>query len=716
MYKQAVLTLTESCNFRCPYCMQGTHPTYDRNMTDQLFKAILKKCYDNGITKITLFGGEPLVNFGEEKQKELLKYKNDFQVVIYTNGSLLDEKMITYFDQFPNVKVNISCHNKISIEGAKRTAEIMDTRKYALLCVCDHNGFTAKFKMLKPLLDEYKSILCLQTVVPDFDFSPKYTLPIYDALYPYKDQLQEKDLFTAEHREELEDGIVQNTEFIFTWDGFITLTKGVNVDDNTAIFPLETPFEEIIKHKSNPNNTPISHYPWQCKFCPIKNYKEANCPYAWGAVHDFSLCQRMMLLYAIIKGDRDMLCDKIVSTKPKAVDYFKYDNKIRNVMLNVTDQCNFRCRMCFCNWESNYMTKEIADKAIELAISRKDPLIDKITVTFFGGEPMLNYDLIQYVIEKYKDRCKFSMTTNASLLTPEKLDYLKENDCILLFSIDGDKETQDYNRPFANSDASTFDILKPKIPEILKRYPNITFRSTIIPETVKYLHHNYQFAKETGFNSYFCTPDAYSEWHGEAGDELMKQTSLIALDIIKDIYEGNNVVMPKFYVDGIVDYLRIKDNLTLPSTSPFRCGMGIYGFGVGATGIISACQEHSTITDGDDIFIIGDVWSGISKEKHLRLIDTFEAEKIEWLKEECKDCALREVCINHVCPSRQYFMFKTFAKCAYADCLWTRCSYNAAQLTFAFFTQNFSPNFEKLLGEILKNAQLELKKEVSYNV
>ena len=107
MYKQAVLTLTESCNFRCPYCMQGTHPTYDRNMTDQLFKAILKKCYDNGITKITLFGGEPLVNFGEEKQKELLKYKNDFQVVIYTNGSLLDEKMITYFDQFPNVKVNI---------------------------------------------------------------------------------------------------------------------------------------------------------------------------------------------------------------------------------------------------------------------------------------------------------------------------------------------------------------------------------------------------------------------------------------------------------------------------------------------------------------------------------------------------------------------------------------------------------------------------------
>lgn len=717
MYKQAVIILTESCNFKCPYCMQGTHPTYDRNMTDETFSKILQKCKEEGLTKVILFGGEPLVNFGQKKREELLKYKDDFYVGIYTNAGLLDDETIRYFDQFDRVRINISCHNKISIEGAERVAKIMSPEKYSILAVCDHNSFQAKFNMVKPLLDKYHSMLTLQTIVPGFDFSPKYTIPIYEALLPYKDQLSIKDLFIERNRNNIEDGSIENTEFIFTWDGNITLTKGVDVQPEDIVFPLDTPLSEIIQDESNPNNGEIKHFPWQCKTCPIKNYKEANCPYAWGGTFDFTLCRRMILLYAIVKEEKDLLCDAIMSAEPQIVDYEKYNQRIANVMLNVTDQCNFRCRMCFCNWDSKFMTKEIADKAIELAMSRKDPNLDKITVTFFGGEPMLNFPLIKYVIDKYKDKCGYSMTTNGSLLTPEILDYLKENNCNILFSIDGDKETQDYNRPFAKGTASTFDVLKPIIPEILKRYPQVTFRSTIIPETVHLLYHNYCFAKKNGFRNYFCTPDAYSEWHGAPAEELKKQVSLIAVDIIQDIYEGKLPLIPKFFMDGVVDYLRLKDNLTMPSSSPFRCGMGIYGFGVGATGIISACQEHSTITDDeDDIFIIGDVWNGISTEKHWRLIDTFQAEKSEWIEKECPDCPLREVCINHVCPSRQYFMYKSFKKHAYADCLWTQCEHLVGELVFSFFTKNFSPNFENFLSMCLEANDLKMDKRVEYNV
>ena len=412
-----------------------------------------------------------------------------------------------------------------------------------------------------------------------------------------------------------------------------------------------------------------------------------------------------------------MLCDIIMKDEPTSLNYEDYNHKLNMIMLNTTDQCNFRCRMCFCHWDAPKMTKEIADKAIELALPRKDPKVEKLTINFFGGEPLLNYDLIQYVIEKWKDKCRFSITTNGSLLTEEILNYLKDNNVGFLLSIDGDKETQDYNRPLANGKGS-FELVEPKINMILERYPVVTFRSTIIPETVQYLHHNYQFAKQRGFKNYFCTPDCYSNWDEKACKELQYQTSLITLDIIKDIYSGNQPLLPKFYTDGLVDYLRIKDNLTVPSVSPFRCGMGIYGFGVGATGIISACQEHSTITDDpNDIFIIGNVNDGISEEKHLHLINKFYKEKTEWLNSECKDCFLREVCVNHVCPSRQGFIFNCFNKHTKGDCIWAQCAYGCAKMSFEFFEKNYSPNFEMLLESLLtSNNHLKLEKEIIYNV
>jgi uncharacterized protein len=139
-----------------------------------------------------------------------------------------------------------------------------------------------------------------------------------------------------------------------------------------------------------------------------------------------------------------------MAEQPFPEKYENYNQHIQHIMLNVTDQCNFRCRMCFCDWQDNYMTPEIADKAIELALKRKSPRVDKITINFFGGEPLMNFNLIKYVVEKWEKKCEFSMTTNGSLLTNEILDYLKEHKVGLLLSIDGDKETQDYNRPFRN--------------------------------------------------------------------------------------------------------------------------------------------------------------------------------------------------------------------------------------------------------------------------
>lgn len=716
MYNTASVILTEGCNLNCSFCFEGHSKDNTKRMSDDTFDKVLDKIIKENLTIIHLFGGEPLFNFTFHMQKRLLEIKDKITLFVTTNGILLDEELCRYFSYFPSKKISISCHTPLSIKAAEIATNFLAPHELCLMVVGDHLTFGKQFQKIEPIIAQNKAHFGVQFVVPDFNYSPEYTLPLYDLLYPYRKNLDTYDLFTG--KKGVYDGSDVATEIIFTYDGKISLSKSTNLTANDITFSLDTPLKEILGSKFNYGEYPIQYLPWQCATCPIKDFAQASCPAVWRKINDFTLCRRSLFMYSLVKEDKEILKSEILAEQPVAHNYSEFSHNITSVMLNVTDQCNFRCRMCFCDWADHYMSQETANKAIDLALKRKNPKVDKLNINFFGGEPMLNYSLIQYLIEKWEDKCTFSMTTNGSLLTLENMDYLKEHKVGILFSIDGAKETQDYNRPFRSSKASTFDVLLKKIPEILIRWPEVTFRSTLIPETVHLLYENYCFAKRQGFKSYFCTTDAYSDWHGYE-NELKKQIGYITLDIIRDIYEGRETVIPKFFSDGIFDFLRIKDrdSIHINEATPFRCGLGIYGIGVGATGIISACQEHSTIQENKgDIFIIGDVDNGIDEARHMALIQKYEKERIWWRNNECQECLLHDVCISHSCPSRQGFMFGSFDKLAYADCLWTQCNYLAGNLAITFFQKNYSPNFEMYLKHLLSLKGMELRKEMEYNV
>jgi sulfatase maturation enzyme AslB (radical SAM superfamily) len=102
--------------------------------------------------------------------------------------------------------------------------------------------------------------------------------------------------------------------------------------------------------------------------------------------------------------------------------------------------------------------------------------------------------LVTWIRKEYKEPFSIGITTNGTLLGPSSLEFMKKNDMTLLLSIDGAKETQDYNRPF-HSGKGTFDNLENKLPLIIRAFPNTTFRSTVIPDTVEYLFDNIMFAK-----------------------------------------------------------------------------------------------------------------------------------------------------------------------------------------------------------------------------
>ena len=152
---------------------------------------------------------------------------------------------------------------------------------------------------------------------------------------------------------------------------------------------------------------------------------------------------------------------------------------IKAICLNVIHGCNLRCKYCFAD-EGDYhghggvMSVETAKKAIDYVIKRSGPR-KNIEIDLFGGEPTLIMDKIKEIIQyardneaKWNKNIRFTMTTNATLLNPEMMDYMDKEMGNIILSLDGRKCVNDNVRIKADNSGSYDDIV-PNIKEMIKR-------------------------------------------------------------------------------------------------------------------------------------------------------------------------------------------------------------------------------------------------------
>ncbi|GAA0405044.1 radical SAM protein [Paenibacillus motobuensis] len=130
---------------------------------------------------------------------------------------------------------------------------------------------------------------------------------------------------------------------------------------------------------------------------------------------------------------------------------------IEQVILELTENCNLRCKYCiyqedntgYRSFSKKDMDWETAKKALDY-ISRN--VGESLALTFYGGEPLINFELMRQCIEYSKDimsevSISVSFTTNLTLVTDEIAEYLASLEkCSVLCSLDGPKNIQDYYR------------------------------------------------------------------------------------------------------------------------------------------------------------------------------------------------------------------------------------------------------------------------------
>lgn len=122
----------------------------------------------------------------------------------------------------------------------------------------------------------------------------------------------------------------------------------------------------------------------------------------------------------------------------------------RSAWINVTRQCNLRCKYCFINKfggdesRSGDMSFNTILASIEYLYKYSE---EGVAVAFFGGEPLIRFDMIRDAMDRYPTML-FMISTNATMLNGEMVDYFKKkrNSLEVILSIDGDKDTQLSNR------------------------------------------------------------------------------------------------------------------------------------------------------------------------------------------------------------------------------------------------------------------------------
>ena len=133
------------------------------------------------------------------------------------------------------------------------------------------------------------------------------------------------------------------------------------------------------------------------------------------------------------------------------------------------------------------MSKTIGLAAVDFLLKNSNS--SSVLISFMGGEPLLNLDLIKSIVSYCKSKTDrkffFSVTTNGTLLNPETSRFLLDNHISTQISIDGDRNSHDMMRYFPNGEGS-YDVLL-KNTSYLRNIKYLTARATLSPGNLDYI-------------------------------------------------------------------------------------------------------------------------------------------------------------------------------------------------------------------------------------
>lgn len=247
------------------------------------------------------------------------------------------------------------------------------------------------------------------------------------------------------------------------------------------------------------------------------------------------------------------------------------------------------------------MSKEVAQNSLDFLFENaKIAKRNRVSITFFGGEPTLVPDIIEYVIEYGLSKKKqtgidftVGMITNCVQISEELYSilerYKRDVKLNVQLSIDGPKHIQDMYRVKPDGTGS-FDDIERNVPIYKELFKNdlggLNVHGCLNKQSLPYLYESYKFFKDTwGLKEMWFIPVQEEDWTDEDVEIYRKESEKIFLDIQKDIIKTGNTRSLKGY--SPLDRCLRKQTGNLGKT----CGAGKDFATITADGEIYPCHQ-----------------------------------------------------------------------------------------------------------------------------
>lgn len=325
-------------------------------------------------------------------------------------------------------------------------------------------------------------------------------------------------------------------------------------------------------------------------------------------------------------------------------DFDNRETVVKALCLHIAHDCNLACEYCFAQ-EGEYhgkraiMSFEVGRKALDFLVANSGNRVN-LEVDFFGGEPLLNWDVVKRLVEygrsiekEHNKKFRFTLTTNGILLNDEIMEFVNREMGNIVLSIDGRKEVNDRMRPHRGGQGS-YDEIVPKFKKAAdsRNQMNYYVRGT-------YTHNNLDFSKDVlhlanlGFEQISVEPVVAADGEDYALREedvpvLLEEYDRLALEYLKRRKEGKAFNFFHFMID-------LKGGPCVAKRLS-GCGSGNEYLAVTPWGDLYPCHQFV----GNEDFLMGNVDVGITRDDIRKEFKNCNV----YTKEKCRNCFAKFYC------------------------------------------------------------------------
>ena len=317
---------------------------------------------------------------------------------------------------------------------------------------------------------------------------------------------------------------------------------------------------------------------------------------------------------------------------------------IKALCLHVAHTCNLNCAYCFASQGKYHgdraiMSLETAKRALDFLVENSAGRTN-LEVDFFGGEPLMNFDMIKELVAYAREiekpagkKFRFTLTTNGVLVDDDVIDFANREMSNVVLSLDGRKEIHDrYRVDFAGN--GSWEKIVPKFQRFVEKRGNKNYymRGTFTHANPDFLNDikemlNLGFT-ELSMEPVVCAEDDPSALTQEDLPVVLEQYEQLAELMLNRHREGKPFTFYHYMLDlksGPCIYKRISG-----------CGSGTEYMAVTPWGDLYPCHQFV----GEEKFKLGNIWIGVD---NTAVQDEFAACNV-YTRPECKDCWAKLYC------------------------------------------------------------------------